>query len=535
MFHSLLYSLDANKSHLIVEKAQQFKIEAHIHPKSANSVYIASDDCKLIDSFYTQYENDSNYCVFYHAAHAKYKGNVCVKKPLPKSITPNYTAPYSGTGQISAIAAYYNFPNYTPTSNSIRPTIGIMSLGGNYLSTDLSLQWSFNGQSQTVLPTVTLVPVPSTYTPPTFGSDSNADDENALDMQVIGGSCTNANIRFYSAANTFQSFVDTINQALLDNCQILSMSWGAVESDFTGYQSALNSAFQNAIQHGMVIPVSSGDGGCYPVTEGTYQIELPAGLPTTVAMGGTSLVNSIEVVWNDGGAATGGGQSIFFARPSYQTSIVPSTPILSGAFTPFPRTIPDVSFNADQKSPYGIYVNGILQGIGGTSACAPLMSGLLGIFYTLSPLGSIPKSGYLPNGFNYYLYSAPSFCFHNITVGNNNAQNPSLIPETAAAVGYNMSTGIGTIHGQNLYNFFIPMIPTPTPTDVHIHATPTPSSIPISTSPTVDKSTGLSTAVIVGIISVIVIVIIALSLGLHFGLAASSAKATRIVHTKRRH
>jgi subtilase family serine protease len=88
-----------------------------------------------------------------------------------------------------------------------------------------------------------------------------------------------------------------------------------------------------------------------------------------------------EKSWNDsaatiaaggGLAATGGGASIIFSKPSWQTGTgVPS----DGA-----RDVPDVAFDAsNDHDPYLIYSSGGPYYVGGTSASTPVFSGILAL------------------------------------------------------------------------------------------------------------------------------------------------------------
>src|SRR5207302_2823801 len=103
-----------------------------------------------------------------------------------------------------------------------RPTIGIISLGGNYLQSDLTHYWTVTQTSPgpPLEPTVTLVSVNGNV-PPAFGTDANADIENTLDLELTGGIAFNADLRFYSAANSFQGFYDAFNQAITDAVKVV--------------------------------------------------------------------------------------------------------------------------------------------------------------------------------------------------------------------------------------------------------------------------------------------------------------------------
>jgi kumamolisin len=124
------------------------------------------------------------------------------------------------------------------------------------------------------------------------------------------------------------------------------------------------------------------------------------------------------VVWNDNptSSAGGGGFSTFFGKPSYQKTVSGSK-----------RGVPDVAGNADPVTGYPVRVDGQNFVIGGTSAVAPLMSGL-----TLR-LNQI--AGHSVGDFNALAY-ANAGGFSDVTVGNNGAFK--------AAPGWDPTTGLGS-------------------------------------------------------------------------------------------
>ena len=72
----------------------------------------------------------------------------------------------------------------------------------------------------------------------------------------------------------------------------------------------------------------------------------------------------------DGLSATGGGASILFAKPSWQTG--PGVPNDAA------RDVPDVSLAAsNDHDPYLIYANGELLYVGGTSVSTPVFSAIV--------------------------------------------------------------------------------------------------------------------------------------------------------------
>jgi kumamolisin len=361
----------------------------------------------------------------------------------------------------SNMATCYNYPAYDAATSLVVPKIGIISFGGNYQSSDLSHYWT--GNVQTVNPTLVTIPVPNTYTPPAFGTDPDSDIENALDIQVSGGTCNNAFIHFYSTANNLLNMYQVVERAMTDGINVLSISWGTEEVNWGGVANlqTMNDIFQTAVHGGMTITVATGDDGCFPVTKSVFQVQFPSSSPWVVACGGTSLAGTTEVVWNDNPTknptvdAASGGQSNYPAAnplPAYQSSLVIPHPVYPSAPS---RYLPDIAMDADPNSGWVIYLT--YQGnssfwieVGGTSAVAPFMAGLVARMFALSTIGSLPSRGYAPLGLNTYLYKAPSSCFNDITSGN---IGPTGTIQTEALVGYDLSSGLGSIQGLNLFNF----------------------------------------------------------------------------------
>lgn len=143
-----------------------------------------------------------------------------------------------------------------------------------------------------------------------------------------------------------------------------------------------------------------------------------------------------EVAWNDqpAGGATGGGVSDVFPLPSWQSSAkVPPSVNPGGRIG---RGVPDVSGDADPSTGYLIRVDGKQLTIGGTSAVAPLWTGLIAL--TNQKLGK--PAGYL----NPLLYGLPATAddLHDIMSGNNGAYS--------AGPGWDACTGLGSPDGVKL-------------------------------------------------------------------------------------
>jgi kumamolisin len=226
----------------------------------------------------------------------------------------------------------------------------------------------------------------------------------------------------------------------------VSISWGGPESSWTAQSmSALDQAIADGVALGVTVTAAAGDNGSSDGVSGTEpHTDFPASSPHALACGGTSLradpstgVISSETVWNDGasGGATGGGVSVTFPLPTWQsTAGVPASP--SG--TPG-RGVPDIAGNADPSTGYQVLVDGQQQVVGGTSAVAPLSAGLTARLAQAlgQPLGLLQQS----------LYTGaqpgrPVADVRDITAGNNGAYR--------AGPGWDACSGLGVPIGSAL-------------------------------------------------------------------------------------
>ena len=269
-----------------------------------------------------------------------------------------------------------------------------------------------------------------------------------LDIEVIGAIAPQANIAVYFAPNTDAGFLDAVTTAIHDTTNkpsVLSISWGSAESTWTDQSmTAMDDAFQAAATLGVTICVASGDNGSSDgVTDGGDHVDFPASSPYALACGGTSLKGSktsitSEVVWNDGseGGAGGGGVSAFFALPTWQSDL--QTTDADGATTSLTmRGVPDVSGDADPETGYDVRIDGTDTVIGGTSAVAPLWSGLLARVNQLAG----KSVGYLQP----VLYQNPQ-ALRDITQGNNG--------DFYASAGWDACTGLGSPNGEAVAALF---------------------------------------------------------------------------------
>ena len=271
----------------------------------------------------------------------------------------------------SDVSKAYDFPKAT----GVNQCIALIELGGGYRLADIAKYFAALGIKA---PKVVAVSVDGAHNGPT-GDPSGPDGEVVLDIEIAGGIAPDATIAVYFAPNTDRGFIDAIAMAVHDTQRkpsVISISWGAPENQWTAQSTrAMGELFQEAAALGVPVFAASGDNGA---TDGTHSlvVDFPAASPAAIGCGGTHLEiaggkRTLERVWNDGsaGGATGGGFSKNFSAPAFQHRYLPQT----GAG----RGVPDVSANADPQTGYRIFVDGSWQIIGGTSAVAPLMAGLI--------------------------------------------------------------------------------------------------------------------------------------------------------------
>jgi kumamolisin len=333
------------------------------------------------------------------------------------------------------VAKAYDFPT---SVNGAGQCIGLIELGGGYETSDIK---TYFGQLGITPPTVVAVPVDGGTNSP--GDPNGADGEVALDIQVAGSIAPGARIAVYFAPNTNQGFQDAISAAIHDTTNkpsAISISWGGPESSWdTASLTSFDNTMQSAAALGITITVASGDSGSSDgVSDGANHVDFPSSSPHVLACGGTQLTvsngnRSAESVWNDqsqGGGASGGGVSSYFALPSWQ----------SGAKVPAPsggqggRGVPDVSGDAAPATGYQILVDGQSAVVGGTSAVAPLWAGLVALINQQTGR----NAGFL----NAVLYSGGESSFFDITSGSNGSYK--------AAAGWDPCTGLGSPDGQKI-------------------------------------------------------------------------------------
>ena len=284
-------------------------------------------------------------------------------------------------------------------------------------------------------------------------SGSNDEVEVELDIEVINAIAPKAQVLVYEGPNSSTGVVDTYKRIATDNtAKIISTSWGQCESESS--TSDINSEdqiYQQYAAQGQTLFAAAGDTGAYDCRDQSslLNVDNPADDPYVTGVGGTHLnINGSgssatynrESVWDtNSSAAGGGGLSLLFSKPSYQTG-----PGTTNSYSNGKRQVPDVTADADRNTGYSIYTVGGWNYVGGTSAAAPLWAGIA----TLNNQYAIAKGKTVIGQANPTLYgilnNSTKYAndFHDITSGNN-----LYYPATS---GYDQASGIGSPNAYNL-------------------------------------------------------------------------------------
>jgi sugar lactone lactonase YvrE len=278
-----------------------------------------------------------------------------------------------------------------------------------------------------------------------------------------------ATVRVYGSNDLSSTNLDAAYQQLLDDVTAspghpalpihqMSMSFGGGETyDQLGNgqpDSQITTDvtyFMELTNAGVTCFASTGDDGSTPEPTATFpfhdeggplQVEYPASDVNVIAVGGTTLTtytnptSSTETVWNSDASASGGGASVFFTRPSWQSAVS------SGA-----RLTPDISCAADPNYGADTVFQGAASSDGGTSWASPTCAAFCALINQAranlgqSALGSTSSSNPFDRFATGIYQLIGSTSFRDITVGGNTTPNSPT--QYAARVGYDEASGIG--------------------------------------------------------------------------------------------
>jgi uncharacterized protein (TIGR03437 family) len=395
-------------------------------------------------------------------------------KPAKRTLTPAYTSR----------GAHYLAPNDFATIYDVTPLYasGINGTGQSLAvagQTQINLSDITTFRSSYNLPTSPpqLVLVAGSKDP---GISSDDLPEADLDVEWAGAVARNATIIYVYSTDVMVSVQYIIDQNL---APVVTSSYGSCELETLGSEAAsLRSFAKQGNTEGITWVSSAGDSGgadCDDSQNPGLSVDVPASIPEVTGMGGTEFSEGTgtywntandanqasarsyipEMVWNDSAsdgmpAAGGGGVSIIFAKPSWQTG--PGVPSNNA------RNVPDISLSASaDHDGYLVYTGGSLQIYGGTSVASPTFAGITALLNQYLVSTGAPAPGGVGN-MNAGLYalaqSAPT-AFHDVTAGNNivtvacstRTKNCTSSPVGyTAGVGYDNASGLGSVDAFNL-------------------------------------------------------------------------------------
>jgi kumamolisin len=349
---------------------------------------------------------------------------------------------YGGVGEAvnglwpTEVAALYGIPLDRDVTHQCA---GIIAMGGGYLDSDLAT--ALDGMKRRP-PHVIDQSVGGVTNQ--FGGGSSADEEIALDLQVLAGLLPGARIVVYFTGNTAEALANAIDQAVRDDVnrpQVLSISWGSPELFWTApRREVVSAALCDAARLGVSVVTAAGDQlATSGLSDGKAHVWFPASSPYVLGCGGTAITLAgpaigSETVWKSGSVGTGGGISDIYPVPDFQLGLA-MPPSFNGGH--MGRGVPDVAALAAGFPGYRIVVGGVDMAKDGTSAATPLWAALLTIANAErgTPLGLVSRQ----------LYRTPAL-MRPIAIGDNRQGNIGY----AAGTGWNACTGLGVPRGAEI-------------------------------------------------------------------------------------
>lgn len=346
------------------------------------------------------------------------------------------------------LAEWYGYPE----ADGRGQTVGVIALGGGYRERDLRAYFT---RLKLPHPRFTAVSVLGARNNPD-GRSAQMDGEVGGDIQTVGALVPGAHIVVYFAPNTERGFAAAVAHAVHDRKwkpSVLSISWGRNEMHWSRRTLRLfDQVLMEAALLGITVCCSSGDTGMLADSlDHTPHVCFPAASPWVVACGGTSLAarragRIVETAWRNDTGASGGGTSALCARPHWQGR--------SRRASHVGRQVPDVSANADPKSPYRVYVNGAWHVGAGTSAAAPMWAGLIARLNQLrgEPIGLLTPA----------LYKHAKALVKHRALRRVPVSRGRPVP---AGAGWVPHTGLGVPHGRDLVDALARVRPVSSPSE----------------------------------------------------------------------
>jgi kumamolisin len=222
-----------------------------------------------------------------------------------------------------------------------------------------------------------------------LGVNPKADQEVALDLQVLVGIAPEARITVYFTELSEPGLVAGLCKAVHGSRplpSVIIVTWGEPEEFWPkDAREGFDAVLQDAVRLGITVVTAAGDDlATEAVNDGKVHVDYPASSPYVLACGGTAVTLdanqasvAAEVVWNDHGRhGTGGGISGIYAVPDFQGGVTLPASLNDGRRG---RGVPDVAAAAAEINGYRIKLGGTDVVASGTSAVAPLWGAFIAL------------------------------------------------------------------------------------------------------------------------------------------------------------
>jgi kumamolisin len=337
------------------------------------------------------------------------------------------TAAFSGYTPLNVLDAYA--ANKLKQTGSGITTAIIIDTVPN--SSDLTTFWSDFGVNQS-LNNITFENVTQASSLPAPSG------EETIDVEMSSSMAPASQVRIYATATLAFTAVDNGYEAIVLDylngfpSQQVSISLGACESGVSAGQRLTDIYYHAMLASlGSSVLIASGDSGSQECGSGKGNVaSFDSTSPYVTAVGGTHLVENSkgvvtsETAWTE----SGGGLSLYYATPSYQSSLKLAS-----------RGVPDVAAVGDPATGVAIYINGGFTVYGGTSVATPIWAGLMALVNQARIADGKSTLGEL-NPLLYPLLKTKNF--RDITSGCNGGY--------CAKAGYDLVTGLGVPLMSNL-------------------------------------------------------------------------------------
>jgi len=375
----------------------------------------------------------------------------------------NPQARQSGNVNPALVTQYYGVKNTVVQSSKATQSL-FEALGQDFSPEDLSSFQQANGLNNNA---VTNVIGPNDPTQCSSNPD-NCGEAN-LDVQYIMAIAQNSPTTYWSIdSNSQDPFLDWV--VALGNTTnpplVHSISYGSIATEDPQQDMIrFNTEICVLGTQGLTVCVSSGDDGVANFearndpSQCGFSPSFPATSPYVTAVGATQGPEfgqpEIACASNTGGLiTTGGGFSIYFPRPSYQS------PAVTNYLQNGPNLPPTTLFNANGRGypdvailghNYEVVIGGQTYIESGTSASSPVFAGMVTLVNDARFAAGKQPIGFL----NPTLYSlgGSSSVWNDITVGENNCCAGEPGQQVCCQYGFNATVGWDPLTGFGSVNF----------------------------------------------------------------------------------